>query len=627
MRGTSIHGAVLVLLVSLLLASGCAEDTAGPSGNSAPTILSLTANPSDVGPGDAVTLVASARDVDEDSLRYLWSASAGSFVGLLTDSTAAWTAPAAIGSASVYLAVSDDEFTVRDTLTFLVSIDLTATITSPADSVIVSPGTSIDFSGTVTGYSGLDYNTFTIRWVSDVDSVISSKAVDATGVTSFSTSSLTDTLHTIILTATIDDSLVASDTVVVNNSEPSTPTLYDIERGYTFNRVSWSAFSPASRFGSYTVQRDDGSGTYENVATITDATSNAWEDTTINIGQYYTYQVSVANSMGATAVSDTAGIRAGVYTLVENSRVGEIIFASAQEYLFATIPDQDELWVIDVTGNNVDHEISVGDVPWGVCANTWDAKIYVANSNDNSVSVLSSASPSNSAAQYTITLPTDPFYLDYFERDSVLYVSAADNEYPLIITENPDGTQLVDTLEDSRLRLIQGGSRVRVDAINARLLLSEVGNFAAGMWLYSISVDGSTPQYGTTAPQGSLGYGLQDFAFRPPAASQILVAATSPYSITVVTASTLTAADTLSTGPYPNAVAVSPDGATAYVALSSNDVQLWDIDSGTLQQSISFADPVLRGAIAINPGGNFLAVATYNATSKDSRIALFYLGN
>jgi DNA-binding beta-propeller fold protein YncE len=371
--------------------------------------------------------------------------------------------------------------------------------------------------------------------------------------------------------------------------------------------------------------RAEGDGSQTRIAELTNATQTVYVDTSVKLGERYTYQVTLENSLGASATSDTAGITAGVFTLVENSRIGELTFAPASPWLFASIPDLDQVWVIDVTGNNIDHQIDVGDLPWGVCANGQDGRMYIANSSDASVSVLSASAPSSSS-RYTIGLPSNPLYLDYFERDSVLFATMATNDYPLIITENSDASQTVDTLEDSRLRLIQGGSTVRVDDVQNRLYVSEIGNFAAGLWQYSVNVNGSSPTFLRTIDQGALGYGLQDFAIRPPTSGQLLVAATSPYSVTIVAASSLAPTDSLLTGPYPNAVTISPDGATAYIALSSNDVQLWDIATGTLQQSVSFADPVLRGAIAISPDGNFLAVATYDADVGDSRITLLYLG-
>jgi len=616
----------VILPATLLLCAACGtEDAAGPDQNHAPEIAEISWSPTAVEPATSVTFTVEATDADEDSLIYGWSAEAGTFTSSTELASAAWTSPATVGPVDIYLAVTDGQATVLDTVTLLIAIDLTASITSPVDSTFYIPGSSVTFRGMVAGYSDLDSATVSIRWESDVDSLLSRAAVNSSGITTFTTSALSDTVHRISLTATVNDTLIASDTVVVNYHKPTTPTLYDAERGYTSNRLSWRADADTSRFLAYVLYRQEEEGTEEELVRIGRADSAFYTDSNVLLGQRYIYRVETKNSFGATTTSDTTSIITGVFLLVESSTIGEMTFGTAPEYLFASITDKDKLYVLDVTGNNLDHSITVGDAPKGICANTSDDKIYVANSSDNSVSVIAADDPSNTNLAYEITLPGDPLFLDYFEADSVLYTTMSGNDYPLIIRENADGTATVDTLQDTRLRLIQEGSMIRVDDTNQNLYITEIGNFAAGLWKYSISFDGTAPSFSASIAQGALGYGLQEIAIRPPAANQLLVASTSPYVISIVNAATLLPTDSLETGPYPNAVTVDPTGSTAYISLSSSDVQVWDLDTGVQTSTISFSDPVNRGGVEINPDGTFLAVATYNSLDSDSRIFLIYL--
>ncbi|MFH0883908.1 MAG: hypothetical protein V2A56_13045 [bacterium] len=621
-----VRVATLVVGVALLLGMGCAKQNPVESTNNAPSIQSLTWTPQDVRPGINVTLTLNATDADGDTLDYQWQADSGTFIGLTTQSSAIWTAPSNVGLCNVIIAVTDGEATVIDTAAILVAIDLTVAITAPADSIFVVPGTSITFTGSVAGYSSITGAKPSIRWSSDVDSLLSTAAVSTQGVTTFSTTSLSDTMHRVSLTATVNDTIIASDTVVVNNHKPAAPTIYHVERGYTTNRVSWTTSYRTDRFESFSLlRRETPTGTESEIARITGIDTTLYVDGDVEIGQRYIYRVKLKTTLGAFAYSDTTSIVTGVFTIVDNSTIGDLTFGAAAEYLYATLYSTDRLLVLDVTGNNVDHTITVGDAPWGICANTTDDKIYVANSSDASITVLDAADPSNTSLQSTITLPTDPLYIDYFEQDSVLYVTNAENDYPLIVKENADGSATVDTLVDSRLRLIQTGSMVRVDTTNERLYISEVGNYAAGLWQYDLSGGGTAPVFLRTITHGALGYGLQDLALVPPTFDEILVAATSPYSVTIVNAATLAPSDSLQTGPYPNAVAVSPDGSTAYVSLSSSDVQTWDLATGTLQQTYHFAEPVDRGGVKISPDGAFMVVATYNSNTRDSRLCIVYL--
>ncbi len=624
---------LMVVAFALLLAS-CAKQNPVSATNSAPSIRSLTWTPQDVRPKTNVTFTLTATDADGDTLDYQWEADSGTFIGQTTQKTAIWTAPSNVGLYDVIVAVSDGHATIVDTAAVLVAIELTASITAPVDSVFVVPGTSITFTGTVAGYSSITDAAPSIQWESDVDSLLSTAAVSSQGVTTFSTISLSDTIHHISLTATVNDTIVASDTIVVNNHKPSAPTIYAVERRYTKNRISWSTSYRADRFDGFSLlRRETFTGTETEIASIDSIDTTYYVDDEVKIGQRYIYRVKLKTKLGASAYSDTTSITTGVFKTVKNGTVGSLAFGSGitKDYVYATLPSKDSLYVIDVTGNNIDYRFKVGDQPWGICTNTSSNKVYIANSNDTTVSVIDMTSPGNASTRYSIHMSVEPKYLDYFERDSVLYVTAAENHYPLIIREYTDGSDSVTTLDNPSLRLIMGGSIVKVDDINERLYISEIGDYSAGLWKFNLAADGTSPALQDSISQGALGYGLQDFALVPPAFDNILVASTSPYLITVVNATDFSLSDPLETGPYPNAIAISQNG-YAYVGLSnanSDDyiVQKWDIDNRSAEglSTYSFAEPIIRGGIALSPDDNFLVVATYNSTTHNSRLSIIYL--
>ena len=355
---------LLALGVALLLMAGCATQNPVSSSNNPPVIQSISWTPQDVRPSSNATFTVTATDADGDTIDYQWTADSGTFLGLTTQASAIWTAPSSVGLYNVIISVSDGEATVVDTASILVAIDLTASITSPVDSVYVVPGTSITFTGSVAGYSSLSGATPTIRWSSDVDSLLSTAPVSTQGVTTFSTSALSDTVHHISLTATVNDTIVASDTVVVNNHKPATPTIYHVERGYTSNRVSWATDFRADRFSSFTLlRRETPTGTETAVATILGIDTTHFIDTDVEIGQRYIYRVKLETTLGATAYTDTTSITTGVFTVVDNSTIGEMTFGAADEYLYATLFSTDKLLVLDVTGNNVDHSLTVVHLP------------------------------------------------------------------------------------------------------------------------------------------------------------------------------------------------------------------------------------------------------------------------
>ena len=77
-----------------------------PYVNSAPRITALTASAAQVKPGQTVTLAVTATDADGDALSYTWTATGGSFTNGST-ATPTWTAPAADGTYTLSVSVSD----------------------------------------------------------------------------------------------------------------------------------------------------------------------------------------------------------------------------------------------------------------------------------------------------------------------------------------------------------------------------------------------------------------------------------------------------------------------------------------------------------------------------------------
>jgi hypothetical protein len=116
------------------------------TGNTAPVISSLTANPESIEPEATSTLTCIAADADGDALTYIWSATGGSTSG--TGSIVTYTAPSGEGTYTITCSVSDgnggqDSETTSITAevnTIPVIISLTANQTS------IDPGASTTLS-------------------------------------------------------------------------------------------------------------------------------------------------------------------------------------------------------------------------------------------------------------------------------------------------------------------------------------------------------------------------------------------------------------------------------------------------------------------------------------------------
>jgi hypothetical protein len=90
---------VSLVILAVTMCAGC-----GPS-NHSPEITSLTPGATSVAPGENCTIACVASDPDGDTLTYEWTATGGTISG--EGDTVTWTAPAAEGSCTIGVTVSD----------------------------------------------------------------------------------------------------------------------------------------------------------------------------------------------------------------------------------------------------------------------------------------------------------------------------------------------------------------------------------------------------------------------------------------------------------------------------------------------------------------------------------------
>jgi len=139
---------ILVLLFAgLMLYTTCDDSTVARMDNQPPVIDEILANPDTVLINALCSLLVVASDADGDSLRYQWSANAGTFTTGAQDTAATWQAPDVPAVYTVTVAVSDADSTV--------SADKDVTVTSLS---VLSVSTD-----TLTFGPGVDTQVFTIE--------------------------------------------------------------------------------------------------------------------------------------------------------------------------------------------------------------------------------------------------------------------------------------------------------------------------------------------------------------------------------------------------------------------------------------------------------------------------------
>lgn len=615
-----LTGVPLLLAGWLLLAllAGCAnEEPAGPS-NSKPVIQRVTVQPDSVAPGENVTLTAIALDDDEgDTLTYAWSSFDGAFSGETDQEQVVWTAPGRIGLFDVILTVSDGTDAVLDTIPIAVFNSFSVDITLPLNGAVYTPGDTIVFRGRLLGFEALDINNIDVEWRSDVDSVLNTDSPDTTGLVTFETT-LSYDVHQVSLTAILNDTLMATDTVLVNNNQPEPVTLYDVERGYTFNRLTWTRFNDPTRFTAYHITRRlQGSTIDETIALVANDEDTVYVDSSVAIGSTYTYRILAENSFGITAASGSKSIATGVFKAYNDTYIGDMIFAGDSYYLYLSLPDEDQVSVLDVTANNIDYTIDVGDRPFGLAYDGDSNELYVANSADTTLYLIDLSTETISD---TIALPRSPLFLDINDFRSQIYITTVGNSYPILVRDDPFAGLIITDIEDSRL--IIDSSLVVMDDDRDRLYLTEIGGYPASLYKYDTST--IPPTLLLEDEHNTLGYNLRDLEVMPNG-SELLLACISPYRVQMIDPLDFSSTGSLNTGAYPNAVEVGPDGLFAYTANGANTIQVWDLTDSSLLRTLRFANPVARGGIRVSPDGHYLIVATWNRLGNDSTISIIYL--
>lgn len=606
----------ILFLLFTLAHFGCTPEDTGP-GNTPPFIERIIATPDSVTPSDTVILTVDAEDEDLlDQLEYLWEAMEGTLIDPTNEATVTWVAPNRVGKFPLHVHVSDSLETVSDSILMKVYFLLDADILLPIHQNTTHPEDTIQFRARVQGYGDSEIRSFRVLWESDVDGPLDSTAVDSNGYTEFR-KRLSYDIHRIKFTAVVNDSFAVSDSVILNNNIPDAVELFDAERGYNFNRLSWTRFNDPTRFAAYNVWRRVGEqGDEQLIARIESGEDTTFTDSMITVGEFHQYWIVAENSFNVGAQSNASNIMGGVFSQFGGTRIGDMTFANDSYYIYLTLPDVDRLEAVDVTANNMDYTLYIGEEPVGLAVDRENNRIFVAQAGDTSIAIIDL----NSREWVdTLHLDTQPLYLDYHEPFEKLYVTPQDNNYPFIVDMSVDPVVITE-IEDSRL--IFDSSLVKIDDIRNNMYLSEIGGFPASLYKYEIG-DGQ-PELLVEDVHNTLGYNLNDFTLTPDAGS-ILLACESPYQIQIISPLDFSQIGSLNSGPYPNGIAISPNGNVAFSSHSGTNIFVWDFQTRTRIGEFRFADQIKRSSVKVSPDGDYLVVGSFNLGQYVSTISIIYL--
>lgn len=166
---------------------------------------------------------------------------------------------------------------------------------------------------------------------------------------------------------------------------------------------------------------------------------------------------------------------------------------------------------------------------------------------------------------------------------------------------------------------------VKTDTTGTYLYVGERG--LSPVSLYKFDIRGTTPVFLAEDQHGTIGSNLQDLAIHKGGAN-VYLACGSPYEIQEISSETIAKVNSLSTGPFPNAVTLDPTGLFAYASANSQNVLFkFDLTTKTLLSSETLLakqanDGPQAMGLAVDRAGNKVFIVHGNPYGSDSHFQI-----
>jgi YVTN family beta-propeller protein len=274
-------------------------------------------------------------------------------------------------------------------------------------------------------------------------------------------------------------------------------------------------------------------------------------------------------------------------------------------------------------GQSVTGTITTGTYPAAVAVNPVTDKVYVANANSNSVTVIDGATNAvastvpvgTNPAAVAVNPVTDEVYVANFGSNTVTVIDGATNAVastvavgtnPEAVAVNPVTDQVyvadknsntvtvIDGAKNTVASTVTVGTNPEHVAVNPVTDQVYVANFSSSGTVTVI--DGATNAVASTVTVGL----YPDAMVVNPVTDQVYVANYDSSTVSVIDGATNTVASTVAVGKAPDAVVVNPVTDQVYVAnYSSGNVSVIDGATNTVASTVAVG--TAPDAIAVNP--------------------------
>ncbi len=273
--------------------------------------------------------------------------------------------------------------------------------------------------------------------------------------------------------------------------------------------------------------------------------------------------------------------------------------SAAQVNAYVANENNNTVSVIDTATNTITATIPVGSIPIALVLTPDSASLYVANGGSNTVSVIDTATntvvatvPVGNTPFATAMSPDGAFvYVANLRGNSVSVIATATNTVVATVPvgRNPEGVAVT---PDGAFAYVTNDSDNTVSVIDT----------ATNTVVATVPV-GRLPGPVAVSPDGTLVYVGR---FISPGVG----------GVDVIDAATNTVTTTVTVGNQPFGIAFTPDGALAYVAnFVGSSVSVIDTATATVVTTIASADARTPAAVGITPDGAFAYTANFNSNN------------
>ena len=279
-------------------------------------------------------------------------------------------------------------------------------------------------------------------------------------------------------------------------------------------------------------------------------------------------------------IANTAQANLGDIVAQYGFGASSMVMSPTQPYMYATIPSQNAVAIINTNTLAVENTVFVGSGPANITFSQNGSTAYIANSTSNFLAVFDTQLRT---VTNSFLIPEQPHDV-VFGNQNRLFVLGQDTIYQIDATT---GLSTGPSIGGGSVFIYGGAMEISPD--RNTLYYGDYGVSPSTMYKFNIS--GPTPTLSSQTPFGTVGSNGQDLTLSHNGSfiSYATGSGQSGYQIAKFRTSDFATLGSFNIGPYPRQIAFSPDDLVAYAVHTDGEINLFDTNTflslGTIHAS------------------------------------------